>query len=211
MSEPAQRSSRSVSSLIHMAKTSLKFGIFFIGAVCSVAMLLLLYAAPSTAAADEGYLTTALIGQQVEGTRYPYEWSYQGGTGFKDGEMVAFLKRRGKYAIVLERYAERPIPGKPTKRLVLDVLAVRVNPQDGFRFSESCTAPGQRAPIYAEVKFKKCERFSERVSRAWMIDFQRSTFVSIPKSNVRCESPEWDQGAEKPNCPSGIDRSTEKR
>jgi hypothetical protein len=165
---------------------------------------------PETVAA-KGYSAQSvrsLIGHQTAGTRYPNGWIYRGGSGFDPGYVEIFVQRGKQHGILIERITEKPIPGQPTKNVVLDAVDVRVDPQDGFKFSDSCKADGIAGDIFAEVRFKRCERYSTRVGRAWLIDRNAWKFVPISAKNVRCEFLFWNQGSEEPNCPTGVDISS---
>ena len=150
-----------------------------------------------------------LIGYRTQGTRYPDGWLYRGGSGFDSGHVEIFVQRGTQHGILIERVIGKPVPGQQTSNVVVDALGVHVDPQDGFKFSDSCKAAGIVGDIFAEVRFKRCERYSTRVRRAWLIDRNAWKFVSISPTNIRCEFLFWNQGSEEPNCPTGIDTSTE--
>ncbi len=150
-----------------------------------------------------------LIGRENVGIRYPDGWVYRGSSGFGSEHGEIFLRRGRQHGILIVRIAEKPQPGQHTKKVVLDALAVKVDPQDAFKFSESCkTENGPDDFILAEVRFKRCERYSTRVSRAWRLDSNNWKFVPLSPKGMRCENVLWNEGAEESNCPSGIDISS---
>jgi hypothetical protein len=149
-----------------------------------------------------------LIGKEILDIKFPDGWKYRGGVGFGAGYAEEYVQRGKQHGVLITWLTEKPVLNRPNKRNVLDALAVKVDPQDGFKFSDSCKSDGITEAISAEVRFKRCERYSTRVSRAWRLDSKEHKLVPISPKNIRCEFLFWDQGAEVPNCPSRIDISS---
>lgn len=148
-----------------------------------------------------------LIGREIVDVHYPDGWVYRGGGGSVNVPGPAIVQRGKEHGILMERLTEKPLPGQRTKHIVLSALAVKVDPGDWYKFSQSCKWEGTNDYVFAEVRFKRCERYSTRVSRAWVVDPKTWAFVPISPKGMRFENIGWNEIADEPACPSGIDIS----
>lgn len=149
-----------------------------------------------------------LIGKEVEGNSYPDGWRGIGNPFFDadyslDGETVY---KKNVRAFVLRKRLVKRTDSSPRRAVVVDAVQIRINPAkgDGLFISE-CKHPGvQEKPnqrIYAEVRFKRCERYSSRVSAAWLIDSKTQKISPVSPKGMRCVDTFFNNGPDGPTCP----------
>ena len=118
-----------------------------------------------------------------------------------DGSIIS---KNGVKAFVLQKILNNPseIPRKTT---VIDAVAIKTNPyKRGQLFIRDCQygerQPGPDEVIFAEVRFKRCERYSSRVLNAWLIDMNAEKIRAISPKGIRCVDVFFNSG-EGDRCP----------
>lgn len=149
----------------------------------------------------------SLIGKEVRGDKYPDGWvSGQWAMYAKDHNFVMLAKGKS-YAFILEEPVKT---GTSKTSIIVDAVPLKGRPKkdDWHDISTDCRGPtiptdseraNGRMRFYAEVSYKKCERYSNNIWSAWQVDLQKNTISSRPTNGMRCGNTYLDSG-EIPEC-----------
>lgn len=149
-----------------------------------------------------------LIGKEIVGNDYPDEWRaignpFSDANYSLDGQIIYRKKIR---AFVLRKVLVKRTDSAPRRAVVIDAVEIHVNPnKSGELFIAECKHPNLQAAsdqrIYAEVRFKRCERYSSSVRAAWLIDSKKQKIFPISPKGMRCVDTFFNNGPDGPTCP----------
>lgn len=149
-----------------------------------------------------------LIGKEVEGHNYPDGWRaidnpFSDANHSLDGQIIY---KKNTRAFVLRKILTKRTDSSPRRTVVIDAVKIRINPaKGGGLLISECKHPGvQEKPnqrIYAEVRFKRCERYSSRISAAWLIDSATQKISPVSPKSMRCVDTFFNNGPDGPKCP----------
>jgi hypothetical protein len=156
----------------------------------------------------------AVIGQSISGKDYPAGWKWMGGEllgGCEDCMTigVTHLQKGKKNAVVSEQMILlRSSPHAPRRYTVLDGIVINVDPADAMKWSQTCEIRGEKklpgVDIFAEAQFKRCQRFTTKISRAWRLHVPTGKFTPIPTQGVVCEYLAFGQEPFTEDCPGVV-------
>ena len=148
-----------------------------------------------------------LVGKEVAGSDYPSRWMFIGTPFYDDRNKLdgVILIKGGMKIFVLERVLALRTELTQRKSLIVDAVSIKTNPDKvGQSFIRDCQygerQPGPDEVIFAEVRFKRCERYSSRVLNAWLIDMNAEKIRAISPKGIRCVDVFFNSG-EGDRCP----------
>lgn len=150
-----------------------------------------------------------LIGKEIIGTLYPNGWK---GIGNPFSSRAYSLDGMTLYkghtrAFVLQKVISPGQGSTPGRYVVADAVKIDVNPyKRGQLFVRDCKHPevvllNDDKIIFSEARFKFCERYSSRVSNAWLVDMKAQKISPISPKGMRCEDTFFNNGPDGPTCP----------
>lgn len=149
-----------------------------------------------------------LIGKEVMGHNYPHGWRGIGNPFFDakhslDGQTIYKKKTQ---AFILRKILTERTDSMPRRTVVVDAVQIHINPnKTGDHFILECKHPSIQETldqrIFAEVRFRKCERYSSRVSAAWLVDSVSQKISPISPKGMRCVDTFFNNGLDGPTCP----------
>ena len=176
----------------------------------SVTLLLLISASTFCVAATKKGAADPkeLIGREIVGNNYPDGWRARSSffihaEHYLDGMTITQNKT---HAFVLRKVISKRTELTPRRALIIDAVKLRANPYTSTNlFVAGCKHQGEQEKphqiIYAEVSFKKCERYSSRVRAAWLVDTKTEKITPYSPQGMRCVDTFFNNGPDGPKCP----------
>ncbi|MDO8931688.1 MAG: hypothetical protein Q7U97_04780 [Rhodocyclaceae bacterium] len=156
-----------------------------------------------------------LIGSEFVDANFPDGWKRLGDLPYGEDFGIASttVTKRNTFALVLEATVEVLDKQRNSRRWrIVDAVRLRARPGgfNGYDVTSQCIGPSPTAAkdvwdkslvVFAEVRFKHCQRYSSRISKAWLIDMKAQKIISVPTEGMRCEDIFFNNGPDGPTCP----------
>ena len=134
-----------------------------------------------------------LIGKEIINSDYPNGWKQIGSPFYDENHKLDGITvyKKNIRAFLIRKVVTVRTQSTPRKTTVVDAVAIKTNLyKSGQLFIRDCQygerQPGPDEVIFAEVRFKRCERYSSRVLNAWLIDMNAEKIRAISPKGIRC-------------------------
>lgn len=156
-----------------------------------------------------------LIGSEFVGTNFPDGWKPLSDLPYGDelGTANTTIEKRNTFALVLKAVVGVVDKGRNSRRWkVVDAVRLSAKPGgfNGYDVTSQCIGPSPTAAsqtgdksrvVFAEVRFRHCQRYSSRISKAWLIDMKAQKITAASTKGMRCEDTFFNNGPDGPMCP----------